>query len=75
MQIYVVMTQGNILQNAPAQPVVAFSDYPTALKYAQGIFQYRLGSRETAKDLIFLINLTQTPVTPTPTPVTTPVAA
>jgi hypothetical protein len=60
-QIYVIVNQRNPLIEGSGIPILAFSDYPSALTYAQSIFKPVLGSKMSARDLIFLVNLTPTP--------------
>jgi hypothetical protein len=69
-EIYVVISQGNYMTGKKGFPIAAYSDYPSALNYAQSIFKKVLGSQETAKDLIFLITLS-----PSVQPTTTGTAA
>jgi len=69
-QIYVVCAQVDFLLqvgNCVGEPVAAFSDYPSALKYAESIFKNRLPAMPLVsglipKDLVFMITLTPTPI-------------
>jgi hypothetical protein len=56
-QIYVVLSQMNVFTGVFGTPVAAYSDYPTALAYAQTIFKPVFAQEYTAKDLVFLVNL------------------
>lgn len=62
-QIYVVVSQENPLSYNHPSPQQAFSDYPSALTYAQSIFSANYGSPETARDLIYMIPLAPAPTT------------
>jgi hypothetical protein len=61
-QIYVVINQPNYLSlnMQTGVPVAAFNDFPSALSYAQGIFKPQFGMDQSAKDLIFLIDIVTT---------------
>jgi hypothetical protein len=75
-QIYVVMSQGNYLYGSKGEPVAAYPDFPSALTYAQSIFKKVIGSQETPKDLVFLLNISPTIPVPPPAPqATTPATA
>lgn len=67
-QVYVVCKQNQILGMGAGMPVAAFEDYPSALAYAQSKFTNLYGMGESARDLIFLLNVTPTATPPAPTP-------
>lgn len=75
-QIYVVCAQKIGIDGFSIKPVAAYSDYPSALDYAEKIFvrNYFISSEYSARDLVFMVNLSPTPAATTTTP-TTPNAA
>lgn len=58
-QIYVVVSQENSLTGNDQVPVAAYTDYPSALAYAQSIFKTTFDPTITARDLVFLVSLNQ----------------
>lgn len=58
-QIYVVCASPSIETGGiVGPPTVAYSDYPSALTYAQSIFEAGFFSQFSARDLVFMVNLT-----------------
>lgn len=69
MQVYVVMSQAQLMSPFNGGvPLAAFEDYPSALAYAQTNFKQTFAfNGQTAKDLIFLLTVSTTPVVIPPT--------
>lgn len=59
MQIFVVVSQENSLSGAVPAPVAAYSDYASALTFAQTIFTATFDPGFSARDLVYMVNLTQ----------------
>lgn len=67
MQIFVVVNQPNLLTGNKGTPAAAYSDYMSALTFAESIFTPTLMTDFTARDLVFPVVLTETTTTTTTT--------